>query len=273
MAPSTVQIDRLAALKEIGVTRISLGIQSFNDHTLKLFGRRQCHPVESYEMLRTNGFTNINMDMIFSPNHQTLRAWIDDLDQAIGLAPEHLSTYCMTKENDFNTSPDEDKEVKFYTETCNILRSNGFQQYEISNFCKPGQESLHNINTWKMGEWLGLGPSASSQYRFRRYTNIPSLRQWITGLDSNAPILIDDTKLSTKDLFIDSLLFGIRMNQGVDFTELAARFGDHSNANLKYLLYRLVDENYANINETNIALTDSGRLRCDAIELEILQCF
>jgi oxygen-independent coproporphyrinogen-3 oxidase len=273
MAPSTVKIDRLAALKEIGITRISLGIQSFNDHTLGLFGRRQSNQLGAYYRLRDQGFSNINMDLIFSPIHQTLRSWVDDLNQAICLAPEHLSTYCMTQENDPSIPTDEDKEAEFYIETCDILRANGFQQYEISNFCRPGQESLHNINTWKMGEWLGLGPSASSQYRFRRYTNIPSLQQWMAGLDSGIATLADDTKLCSRDLFIDSLLFGLRMNQGVDLLSLTAKFGDHSNASLEDLFRRLVDENYAQVNETTLALTDSGRLRCDAIELEILQCF
>jgi oxygen-independent coproporphyrinogen-3 oxidase len=273
LAPSTVKIDRLIALKEIGVNRISLGVQSFNNHTLQLFGRRQHHPLEAYEMLRKQNFSNINMDLIFSPTHQNLRSWLDDLDQAIWLAPEHISTYCMTKENDFHISKDEDSEAEFYIETCHRLKDHGFLQYEISNFCRPGRESLHNMNTWQMHEWLGLGPSASSQYKFRRYTNIPSLQPWMDGIDSNRSILIDDIQLSSRDMFIDGLLFGIRMNQGVNFPDLVNRFGDHGNDNLKILFGRLVEENYAQINETNMALTDSGRLRCDAIELEILQCF
>nr|WP_246462525.1 radical SAM family heme chaperone HemW [Pelagicoccus albus] len=279
MAPSSVKRDKLEALKEAGVTRISMGIQSLNERLLDALGRqhslKQIH--KAYELIREVGFKSVNVDLIFAIPTQSEQEWRQDVREAIGLQPDHLSTYCLTFEEDTalfiklqqgKVSIDPDREARFYTAIWEEAELGGFRQYEISNYAKPGHECLHNTNTWRMQEWIGIGPSASSQWNGSRHTNTPDLKEWLDGLERGERGLVDRVELSDGLLLEDSLIFGLRMNEGVDLRQLHHRFG--RDVESLPLLRKLVEEGKAVREGDRLALTPEGRMLADAVGEELL---
>ncbi|MDR2377547.1 MAG: radical SAM family heme chaperone HemW [Puniceicoccales bacterium] len=235
LAPNTVRVEKLLALRGLGVNRLSMGVQSFFPKTLRRLGRRQ-NPEQvfrAYDALRHCGFGNLGLDLIFAIPDQTLTEWEEDLRAAIRLRPEHISTYNLSLEGDakMNRSagpPTEaalERERDFYRLTVEFLESAGYRQYEVSNFCLPGRESRHNLHTWRMADWIGLGPSASSQYDRRRYTQYPSLRRWAQALREGTPSFTLEKVLDERILFTDSCIFGLRLKEGIDLGLLQRRLG------------------------------------------------
>ncbi len=282
LAPSTVKPDKLAALRDLGINRISLGVQSFDDQMIERLERRQSAKMalDAYDMVRDAGFENVNIDLMFALPGQTEAQWLQDLEKVRHLAPEHISTYCLTFEEDTalytklsqgKIIRDTEQEAAFYEMTWETLGGMGLHQYEISNFARPGQECLHNLNTWRMQEWIGFGPSASSQYQNRRYSNDANLETWTRGIENNQPAFMDCSTLTQEEQAIDSLIFGLRMNQGVDLTELHNRFGlNLCIPPLESQLDLWVQEGLATQINTTYALTLQGRLLADQIASELL---
>ena len=144
----------------------------------------------AYDRIRAGGWTNVNLDLMFAFPGQSAADWEADLTEAIALAPEHISTYCLTFEEDTvlwiklaqgRVKLDPEKEAEFYEASWAQLAAAGYAQYEISNFARPGHACLHNLATWRMQEWIGLGPSAASQHGGWRGANIADLAVWRAG--------------------------------------------------------------------------------------------
>lgn len=283
MAPSTVKADKLAVLREMGVTRISMGVQSFDPDLLNSLGRLH-NPKQIYaawHLIQDAGFPEINLDLMFALPNQTIDQWEADIREAARLAPSHLSTYCLTFEEDTalfiklaegKLRIDEERELKFYERGWELLAELGYEQYEVSNFSKPGSECLHNVNTWKMAEWIGCGPSAASQFEDERYKNISNLDQWLTEIESGKPKREDQTKLDKSILVTDAIVFGLRMNRGIDLNDLELRFElPDLKQQLSDFLNRLSKESLITQKKGNISLTHKGRLVCDAIGTAILE--
>ena len=282
LAPSTVKPDKLQALRDLGFNRISLGVQSFDDQMLEKLERRQSSQMalNAYDMVRDAGFENVNIDLMFSVPGQTEAQWLQDLEKVRQLAPEHVSTYCLTFEEDTSLytklsqgkiQRDPEQEAAFYELTWETLDGMGLHQYEISNFARPGHECLHNLNTWRMHEWIGFGPSASSQYQNRRYTNDANLESWSEGIEKNQPAYMDESVLSTQELAIDSLIFGLRMNQGVHLPSLEERFGTNLHIpSIQTQLDYWVEEDIATQQNSTYALTLQGRLLADHLASQLM---
>ena len=173
LAPGSVRPDKLRVLRDLGVTRVSLGIQSLNARLLDALGRRhsQSQIQKAWEAILAAGFPSKNLDLIFAIPGQSLEDWRSDLDAAVAMEPDHISTYCLTFEEDTalfvrlsagKVSIDVERERAFYEAGWDQLEASGYLQYEISNFARPGHACLHNLNTWRMGEWWGFGFSAAS---------------------------------------------------------------------------------------------------------------
>ena len=283
MAPASVTPQRLAALKEAGVTRISMGVQSFQPALLAALGRQHTLPqaLRAYESVRTAGFTSVNLDLIFAIPGQGLEAWRADLDAAVRLAPDHISTYCLTFEEDTalfvklsqgKVRRDVEKETAFYTEAWERLEAAGYAQYEVSNFARPGHQCRHNLNTWRMEEWVGLGPSAASQFGGWRSSNVADLGQWLADVDAGRRALVDRVELTPRVLAEDSLIFGLRMNEGVDLPGLHARFSEALWENVSGLAGRLTEEGLATMDGGGrLRLTLRGRLLADAVGAQIME--
>lgn len=276
LAPSSVRADKLAALRRAGVTRVSMGIQSFDDTTLDALGRRHS-PKQIYaawDLIREAGFASANLDLIFAIPGQDEERWRRDLAEAARLAPDHISTYCLTYEEDAalflklakgEVKPDPAREAALYRATWAALADLGYAQYEVSNFARPGHECRHNLNTWRMNEWLGYGPAAASQFAGRRFQNPADLALWLDGLTSGDPIRTEVVELTPELLFADALLFGLRLNEGVNLRRCSERFGIPVSRELDNFLDGLADEKLLVRDGDTIRLTDDGRLMADAI--------
>src|SRR5947207_363140 len=177
--PGSVSPRKAALLREIGVSRISLGVQSWDDELLKLLGREHnaAQAEASFQILRGAGFDNVSIDLMFGLPGQTLEQWEADLRKTIALRPDHIATYCLTYEEDtefflrhargeFREDPESD--AQFLETAMRMLESAGFAHYEISNYARPGYESAHNRGYWAGYDYLGIGPSAFSTVGMQR---------------------------------------------------------------------------------------------------------
>ncbi len=284
IAPASVTEARLEALREIGVTRISMGAQSFQPALLDGLGRQHTREqiFRAYERIRAAGFASVNIDMMFALPGQDETAWLADLGEALALAPDHLSTYCLTFEEDTKlwvklskgrVKLDVEHEARLYETTWARLESAGYAQYEVSNFARPGHECRHNLNTWRMHEWVGLGPSAASQHAGWRGGNVADLEQWHAGLARGERVTEDRVRLTPALLAEDALIFGVRMNAGVDLRALRLRFPKAPWAAVETEVARLVEAGVAGMDGAVLTLTPRGRLIADAVGAELMEAF
>ena len=284
LAPTTVTAERLAVLRDAGVTRVSLGVQSFQPALLEALGRQHTRErvFRAYERIRAAGFASVNLDLMFALPGQSDEGWAADVREAVALAPDHLSTYCLTFEEDTKlwvklsqgrVKLDPEHEARLYEATWAQLDAAGYAQYEISNFARPGHACLHNLNTWRMHEWVGLGPSAASQLASERGANIADLEKWLAHVAHGERATEDRVTLTPALLAEDALIFGLRMNDGVDLAEWRGRapaapwpFVEDTLATLAHaeLLVREGDR---------VRLTARGRLVADAVGTEIMAAF
>ena len=284
LAPGSVTEERLTVLRVIGVTRVSMGVQSFQPALLDALGRQ--HSVEqidrAYDRVRAAGFPSVNLDLMFTLPGQTAEEWAADVREAVSRAPDHLSTYCLTFEEDTKlwvklsqgrVKLDPDHEVRLYEQTWAQLGAAGYAQYEVSNFARPGQACLHNLNTWHMNEWVGLGPSAASQHGGWRGGNIADLEKWQTNVAHGDRVTEDRVALTPALLTEDALIFGLRMNAGVDVAHWRERCPDAPWVAVDDLLRRLVNEQLATRTGAIVRLTDRGRLLADAVGAELMAAF
>jgi oxygen-independent coproporphyrinogen-3 oxidase len=284
MAPASVTEARLEALKEIGVTRISMGAQSFQPALLDGLGRQHTREqiFRAYERIRAANFASVNIDMMFALPGQDEAAWLADLGEALALAPDHLSTYCLTFEEDTKlwvklskgqVKLDVEHEARLYETTWARLEEAGYAQYEVSNFARPGHACLHNLNTWRMHEWAGLGPSAASQHAGWRGGNVADLEQWQVHVARGERVTEDCVALTPALLAEDALIFGVRMNAGVDLAALRARFPSAPWSAVEAEIARLADAEVAEVREGHLRLTPRGRLIADTVGAELMQAF
>ena len=281
LAPASVTEARLAVLRELGVTRISMGAQSFQPELLAALGRPHTREqiLRAYERIRAAGFTNVNIDLMFALPGQDEAAWLADVREAVSLSPDHISTYCLTFEEDTalwvklsegKVKLDPEREAQLYEKTWEQLDGAGYAQYEISNFARPGHACLHNLNTWRMHEWIGLGPSGASQHSGWRGTNIADLAAWDEKLGRGERATEDRTALTPELLLEDSLVFGLRMNEGVDLSALREKHPRAPWNAIDLLAGRLAAEGLATLRDGRLALTLRGRLVADAVGTEVM---
>jgi oxygen-independent coproporphyrinogen-3 oxidase len=236
---------------------------------------------KAYEMIRETGFESVNLDLIFGIPGQSLAQWEDDLKKAVSLIPDHLSTYCLTFEEDTalfvklsngQVSRDPEREATFYERAWEFLPEQGYGQYEISNYALPGKQCRHNLNVWRMHEWIGCGPSACTQFKGLRRRNFSNLEQWSATYLEDGPAEYEECeKLTSFDLARDAILFGLRMNQGISPAGIARSFGleKHEVEPVLVFLERLAMEGMGTWRKDWFSLTSKGRILADAIALEM----
>ncbi len=286
LAPSTVKPDKARALRALGVNRASLGVQSFNELTLDALGRRHSPKLArtAYETLREAGFDNINLDLMFAIPGQTFEQWQADMDAALALAPEHISTYCLTFEEDTalwaqlargEFRRDIEREADFYLRTWDHLEAAGYAQYEVSNFARTGCQCRHNLNTWHLAEWIGVGPSAASQWRGWRAANPADLDRWLESISQQPGTFppagaVDIVRATDALLAADALIFGLRMNAGVSLDTVRRRFPEFRFSILEKHWQQLENEGLLQREGNTLRLTSCGRLVADAVGAAII---
>lgn len=283
MAPSTVKADKLKVLRDLGVTRISMGVQSFDAGLLESLGRlhRPNQIYTAWDRIQAAGFPQTNLDLMFAIPNQSIEQWESDIREAARLGPSHLSTYCLTFEEDTalyvklsqgKVRIDEDKELRFYERGWSLLAELGYAQYEVSNFARDGAICRHNLHTWRMEEWIGCGPSAASQYRGERFQRPANLDAWASGMEAGDSPRTERVALDDSILFADAIIFGLRLNEGIDFDHLAARFPERgAMPGLAPFLDRLESEGLLERAEGRLRLTHAGRLLSDAVGSGVLE--
>jgi len=284
LAPASVTAERLAALREIGVTRVSLGVQSFQPALLDALGRQHTRAQvdRAYDRVRAAGFASVNLDLMFALPGQTADEWAADVREAVARAPDHLSTYCLTFEEDTalwvklsqgRVKLDPENEARLYEATWEQLAAAGYGQYEVSNFARPGHACRHNLNTWRMHEWVGLGPSAASQHDGWRGSNVADLEKWLAQIGRGVRVTEDRVALTPALLAEDALIFGLRVNAGVDIADWRRRCPDAPWVAIESLLERLAGDGLARWHGGTLGLTDRGRLLADSVGAEVMAAF
>jgi oxygen-independent coproporphyrinogen-3 oxidase len=284
LAPASVTEARLTVLKAAGVTRVSLGVQSFQPALLDALGR--AHTVEqvqrAYGRIREAGFASVNLDLMFALPGQTAEEWAADVRTAVALAPDHISTYCLTFEEDTKlwvklsqgrVKLDSEHEARLYEATWAQLAAAGYAQYEVSNFARPGHVCRHNLNTWRMHEWIGLGPSAASQHAGVRGANIADLDRWLAHVARGERMTEDRVTLTPALLAEDALIFGLRTNAGVNLAPWRGRAPQAPWPQIEDVLATLAAGELLVRDNDTVRLTDRGRLVADSIGVEIMAAF
>lgn len=235
--PGTVDLEKLTMLRAMGVNRLSLGVQSFDDTRLKALNRNHnsAQSQEAYHLAREAGFANINLDLIFGLPDQRLDDWAKSLDRALAWQPEHLSLYGLQVEKGTAlerqiargrvNSPDPDLAADMFCLAEEKLAAAGFEHYEISNYARPGFRSRHNLTYWLNLPYLGFGAGAHSYFRGVRYSNVLSPREYI-GLLHHGESVVATREGIPRELEIgETLMLGLRLEEGIAFEEFRARFG------------------------------------------------
>ena len=284
MAPACVTEARLATLRDVGVTRISIGVQSFQPALLDALGRQHSREqvFRAYDRVRAAGFAAVNLDLMFALPGQTASEWEADLREAVALAPDHLSTYCLTFEEDTKlwvklsqgrVKLDPEHEAELYERTWDRLGEYGYGQYEVSNFARPGFECRHNLNTWHMHDWVGLGPSAASQHGGVRGANVADLTAWNAAVTRGERMTEDRVDLTPAALAEDALIFGLRMNSGVDLNHWRDRAPAAPWSEIEGCLGELAASGLVLNEAGRVRLTRRGRLLADSVGVEIMAAF
>ena len=234
--PETVDTARLEGFRAAGVNRLSFGVQSFRDEELERLGR--LHSADraraAVDMARAAGFENVSIDLMMWLPGQDVQQWLASVDEAIRVAPDHLSLYILEvyphlplkqeiARHGWTQQPDEEV-VEMYEAAMAMLDAAGYEQYEISNVCKPGRQSRHNLKYWMDGEWLGFGPGAHSTSGGSRWRNVSSTEDYIQRIAAESTVMVDRRRLSTDERLGDALFTGLRLNHGIDLGILSRRY-------------------------------------------------
>ncbi len=289
--PGTFNEDKMDAWLSSGINRVSLGAQSLDDGILKQLGRihNQKEVLEGYQKLREKGFENISVDLIYGINiqekskrNQVIQVWKNTLDGVIDLNPEHISLYALTIEegtvfNELSNSGhqlklDVEPEVEQYETAFRLLAENSYQQYEVSNWAKPGYECRHNISYWDGSPYLGLGPSAHSFNPFSntRSWNFSAIEDWLSSVGSSGVGMQASEQLTPVQVFEEKLMLGLRMSKGVSLLELEKLA---ESAGIKWPLDKLdlmIGEGYLEKKEAVLRYTSRGILLANEIEPYLL---
>jgi putative oxygen-independent coproporphyrinogen III oxidase len=270
--PGSVSARKAALLKKFGVNRISLGVQSWDDELLKLLGREHNaqQAEESFRILRDAGFTNVNVDLMFGLPGQTDDQWRATLEKTIVLQPEHISTYCLTYEEDTEFflrhaqgefRQDADADAELFEMTMAILEDAGYRHYEISNYARPGFESVHNRAYWLGKDYLGIGPSAVSTIGMQRWQNVCDYRAYIDRVVSGESTRGTSENLTLEMKRRERIVLGLRSRDGLSASELKD-FAPKIDELITLRLLRKSNDNFV--------LTRRGKALADSVAEEFL---
>lgn len=270
--PGTVDFEKLRALHEMDFTRLSLGVQTFDDARLKQFNRDHtvAQSYEAFELARRAGFENINLDLIYGLPDQTLAQWRETLERALAFQSEHLSLYglqiedrtVLKKQIELGRlpQPDSDTAAEMYELAVELLSAAGFAHYEISNFAKRGFESQHNKTYWLNDPYLGFGAGAHSSWQGERYENLKLPRAYIKRLETgDSPIASRETILRAMQM-AETMFLGLRLAEGVTWARFQERFGEDAREVYREPIEWLSTSGVLLVDAERMCLTEQGML-------------
>ena len=292
--PGSLDEAYLGGLLDLGVNRLSIGVQSFHDDELRALDRLHsaADAREAFRSARAAGFENVNLDLIFGLPEQPMERWQASVEEALELGPEHLSLYALTVEEGTplardvergrTPSPDPDMQADQYEWTCERLARAGYEQYEISNWARPGYRCRHNLTYWECREYLGLGAGAHSYFDGVRFAVAAGPAQYLELVGESWRAASDghgETKMRhvvsgetiTRELAIaDALILGLRLNEGVGLAAFRERFGVELMDAAGVALREPLEHGLLEIDSGRVRLTDRGRLLSNEVFARLL---
>jgi len=278
--PGEASLESLTDFKNLGINRVSMGVQSLDSNLLQFLSRS--HSVKdvfsTYENIRKVGFENVNCDLIYSIPGQTKEIWKRDLETIIDLNPEHISAYILTVEkgtelfqmvkSNMVTMPKNSESADFFNFTQNQLNNSGFFPYEVSNFCKPKKECLHNLHYWKIDPFIGFGPSAHSFDGTCRWNNAGSLDHYIQKINGKYSPISKSETLTEIQQVNEKIGFGLRLSGGVELITIPESFKDQLLENVNRNKKKW--SGFIKHNNDRIYLNQKGYAFADAIAVDLL---
>ena len=274
--PADLTKEKTRLLADQGVTRISLGSQSFDDQKLTLLERdhRAADVFKAFELARKY-MQSVSLDLIFAAPGETLDAWQRDVQQAIDLAPDHLSTYGLTFEkgttfwnrlsHDELQEVDDETQRSMYLDAIDAITAAGYEHYEVSNFARPGHRCRHNEVYWTGGSYYAAGPGAARHHEGRRETNHRSTTTWMNRLRQGDSPVAESETLSAEEIARERTVFGLRRLEGIDLDEIQTQTGCDLNVLLGDSLQRHLDAGRLVCDGRRLQLSREGLLVSDAI--------
>jgi putative oxygen-independent coproporphyrinogen III oxidase len=279
--PDDLTADKLALYRDLGVNRLSLGVQSFDEAELRLLGRRHTsgQTVAGIELIRAAGFANLGLDLMYGLPGQSLDAWRRTLETAVRFNPEHLSCYQLTlapetpmgqRHDDGQlTLPDEETQREFFLLTANLLTARGYLHYEVSNFARQGPQAgglchyccRHNLKYWTRTPYLGLGPAAHSFQSGRRWWNVASVEEYSATLNAGAAPVAGTETLTPAQIRLEKLCLGFRTREGVSLETIREQPGGES------VLAELTQAGLVRLDGDRIIATAQGLVVADRLPL------
>ncbi|OGS17938.1 MAG: hypothetical protein A2219_02005 [Elusimicrobia bacterium RIFOXYA2_FULL_50_26] len=268
--PESLTAAACKSFAENGVNRLSIGVQSFNDSELAMLGRIHTSrdAVAAFLRARKAGFKNVSIDLIYGLPGQSERAWLENLKRAMALGPDHLSIYPLTIEHDTplsraGTVVSQDSQAALYEIAMDYLQSCGFEQYELSNWAKPGYACRHNLVYWNNESYIGLGPAAASYLNGRRFKNIDSVSGYISAIKSGKNAVSETDEISTRVKLAEEMILKLRLNGGVALrTGITDIYGDS--------IKKLTSSRLIETAGSHIRLTRKGKLLANQVFMEFV---
>lgn len=280
--PATVSADKAKLMREFGVNRISMGVQSLDEHLLEKLGRIHSREqvFKSFDILRAADFDNVNLDLMFAIPGQTMEIWRDTLREIIALGSEHLSSYEVIYEEDTalfhdlqqgKIAVDENLACEMYEELLNASQGAGFRQYEIANFAKdngvggdvPSRACLHNVNYWRGGSFYGLGPSAAGFVRGVRTKNWSNTTIYCDQIEKGQRAVELKEELPPLRRAGELAAFGLRMNAGWPLVQFAQRTGFDLRKEWNAEIQQILKLGYGSLDDERFQLTRKGMRYAD----------
>jgi len=280
--PGTVTRDKLAALFESGINRLSIGVQSFNDQELKTISRihSATEAIKAVEMAQAVGFNNLSVDLMYGLPGQSTRSWKTSLKTALSLGIKHISIYNLTveertpleklvREKKLQLPDDEEIEIMDrITTECTAIE--GFEQYEISNYAKTGYQSRHNITYWENRDYFGVGAGAVSCLNGNRRRNIANPKEYCCFVENGKSVTIEEETLEHDASFRETVIMGLRMNRGVSLLMLEKRYGISIEKYYGSTLQQLIADRLLEKVTGFLRLTDKGRPFANGVMAELV---
>jgi oxygen-independent coproporphyrinogen-3 oxidase len=270
----------LKSLRDLGINRLNIGIQSFDDQILKFLGRRHSakEALRAIDTARQAGFDNLGIDLIYGVYGQNIRLWKNNLRQAVSFNPEHISCYQLTLEaktplykkylSEKLIHPDEKTEVKFFLTTADFLEDAGYIHYEVSNFARTENlQSRHNVKYWQHNPYLGVGAAAHSFLANNRWWNISSIKKYIQEISSGRMPLKNSEELTLQQLQLEALFLGLRTKRGVDLKQYKTEYCLDLLKNNKTMIDAMLKDNLVELSNGFLHPTRRGLAIADSLAL------
>ncbi len=271
--PGTITKEKLEAYKNMGINRLSIGLQSTNNYLLNKIGRIHSYEefIENYILARKIGFENINIDLILALPEQNMEDLMQSVKKVINLNPEHISIYSLILEentelwkkvkNKEENLVEDDLEREMYWKSKKAFEAAGYIHYEISNYAKPGFESKHNKNCWSQKQYLGFGIAAHSYFNGKRFYNVEDLNKYITNIEKNEfknNIIIEEENRTKEDIAKEYMMLGLRKIEGVSISEFQRKFELNPLFYFRFEISKLQEMDLIEVDLDNIRLTKKG---------------